>query len=199
MTLHSSILRYACQRKVFNSQQIMRQRTASVILYLDFDGVLHDEDVWWHKKYGIYLRTPGRTLFEWMQILEKILEKYPSVKIVLATTWVAKRSFRYALKKLSPPLRQRVIGATFHHREMDLAEFMARPRGIQILGDVSRRAPLRWIALDDDDEDWPLRTRANLVLTKGSLGLSDPDVQKVLHQKLKEIHDELGQSDTEEE
>lgn len=34
------------------------------ILYLDYDGVLHHEDVWWHRRRGAYVKPAGFTLFE---------------------------------------------------------------------------------------------------------------------------------------
>jgi hypothetical protein len=34
------------------------------VLYLDFNGFLHDEEVYWHARRGIYLKTLGRKLFE---------------------------------------------------------------------------------------------------------------------------------------
>jgi len=33
------------------------------VLYLDFDGVLHHEDVWWLPRRGAYIRPPGFKLF----------------------------------------------------------------------------------------------------------------------------------------
>jgi len=167
----------------------MKQKTARKILYLDYDGVLHDEDVWWHKKHGIYLTTPNRRLFEWSHILERIVAEHTDLRIVLSTSWVAKRSFRYAVKKLSASMRERVIGATFHHREMALAEFMSKPRGIQIAGDVARRGPANWIALDDDNEGWPERYLQNLIHTDGSLGLNDTNVENQLRAKLNQMGD----------
>ncbi len=29
-----------------------------LLLYLDYDGVLHHEDVWWHARIGPYMRAP---------------------------------------------------------------------------------------------------------------------------------------------
>lgn len=43
------------------------------VLYLDFDGVLHHEDVWWHPRRGVYIRTPGHQLFEHVPLLEEVL------------------------------------------------------------------------------------------------------------------------------
>jgi len=154
------------------------------ICYLDFDGVLHDEHVYIHPKRGIYIRTAGRVLFEWMPILDDLLAPYPDVRIVLSTSWVRTRGFNFARKQLSPALKERVIGATFHRRFMRRDEFAFIPRGVQIADDVLRREPDAWFAVDDDYLGWPPSSQGNLVQTDGSLGISDPAVQKKIKQFL---------------
>jgi hypothetical protein len=81
-----------------------------------------------------------------------------------------------------------VIGATFLHPKIVKAEFDILPRGMQIWGDVERRKPVHWFALDDDAFGWPVRCRENLIQTSDQLGLSDPDVQERVRQRLTEIY-----------
>lgn len=88
-----------------------KPKYADYMLYLDFDEVLHDAEVYVSRKRGIELRTPGHTLFEWMPMLEEILAPYPQVAIVLSTSRVRARSFDFAKAQLSHALQQRVIGA----------------------------------------------------------------------------------------
>jgi len=158
-----------------------------LVLYLDFDGVLHEENVRWSIKRGIYMATPGHHLWEWMSILEELLAPFPDVKIVLSTSWVHARNFNYAKSRLSPVLQTRVIGATFHRREMRKDVFLSYSRGWQIAGDVSRRRPRAWFALDDDTEGWPAHLLENLVATDGTRGLSDPAVQAAVTEKLRQL------------
>jgi len=146
-------------------------------LYLDFDGVLHDENVYFHPRRGIYIKTPGRTLFEWMPILEGLLLPHPEVSIILSTSWVRVFSFDFAKNQLSQALQERVIGATYHRREMRKAWFDSLPRGVQIEKDVYRRAPKAWFAVDDDAVGWPAWCRNNLILASGAHGISDSSVQ----------------------
>ena len=47
-----------------------------------------------------------------------------------------------------------------------------------------RRKPRQWLALDDDLEDWPESSRQNLVACDGFTGLSSPEVQCELREKL---------------
>lgn len=147
-------------------------------IFLDFDGVLQHEGVYVHPKKGIYIREPGFTLFQWMPILEELLIPHPEVAIILSTSWVRVKSFSFAKSQLSPLLQARVIGATFHKREMNKELFAQLTRASQILGDVSRRGiDEDWIAIDDDAEGWPLMYARNLIRTEGAVGISAPAVQ----------------------
>ena len=154
------------------------------ICYLDYEAVLHDGNVLRNRTRGMSIVTPGRTFFEWMPLLEELLAPYPALQIVLSTTWVREVGFDKARQELSAPLRERVIGATFLHPNMHRGEFDAMPRGMQILGDVSRRNPSAWFALDDDDFGWPARQRAHLIQTTDARGLSDPAVRQQVRERL---------------
>lgn len=158
------------------------------ICYLDYDAVLHDGNVLRNRTRGMYIKTPGRTFFEWMPILVDLLAPYPGLKIVLTTTWVRELGFNAAKHELSTSLQDRVIGSTFLHPKIVKAEFDTLPRGMQILGDVERRKPTHWFALDDDAFGWPAKYRDNLIQTSDQLGLSDPAVQEKVRQRLVEIY-----------
>lgn len=160
------------------------QFSTSRVIYLDFDGVLHDEEVYWDVKKGIYLSTAGRILFEWTPILEGLLTSHGDVRIVLSTSWVPMRSFHYSKSRLSPLLESLVVGSTFHRKHMRRDEFMALPRGVQIAQDVFRRRPAVWLAIDDDDIGWPISLRDNLIVTDGSRGINSPDIKDAVSQWL---------------
>ncbi len=154
------------------------------VIYLDFDGVLHHENVLWHPNVGAYLSAPdGYVLFQHAQLLENILAPYPNLMIVLSTTWVIRYGCTQAAKNLRPALRSRVIGATYNSR-MNLDAFRDTPRGQQVWNDVSRRKPRMWIAVDDNAEGWPEHALEHLVLTHKYQGISDPDVLERLTEKL---------------
>lgn len=158
------------------------------ICYLDYDAVLHDGNVLRNRSRGMYLSTPGRIFFEWMPILDALLLPYPEVKIVLSTTWVRELGFDKAKHELSAAARDRVIGATFLHPKIIKSEFDMQSRGMQILGDVQRRKPTQWFALDDDAFGWPAAHQVNLIQTQDQSGLSDPGVQELVRQKLLQMH-----------
>jgi hypothetical protein len=143
------------------------------LLYLDFDGVLHPEDVFRHPRRGIYLagKYPDHALFEHAELLAAQLEPYPNVRVVLSTSWVRVLRYQRALRYLPERLQQRVIGSTFHTR-MHKDLFLSLSRGQQVLGDASRRRADQWLALDDDAEGWPESHRKHLVHTDPVLGLA---------------------------
>jgi hypothetical protein len=161
--------------------------TADKVLYLDYDGVLHDGEVYRHPRRGIYVKTPGRSLFEWMPILEALLAPYPQVAIVLSTSWVRVLSFQDARQRLSPALQARVIGATYHRRWIRREYFEELPRGVQVVEDVRRRQPKNWFALDDETKGWPDWAQNNLIATDPRYGISDPTVQRAIEVMLQKL------------
>jgi HAD domain in Swiss Army Knife RNA repair proteins len=155
-----------------------------VVLYLDYDGVLHHENVYWNKKRGIYIEADGGfKLFEHAPLLEQLLEPHPDVKIVLSTSWARSRGFNRAKSHLSPALQARVIGSTWHS-SMEPNVFMSIPRGQQIAIDVMRRQPAEWFALDDDDLYWPQWSRDKLIRTHDHLGISAPGFPEAISHML---------------
>lgn len=158
------------------------------ICYLDYEAVLHDGNVLRNRIKGMTMKTPGRSFFEWMPILDDLLAPYPDLKIVLSTTWVRELGFNEAKHELSASLRNRVIGSTFLHPKIVKAEFDTMSRGMQIWADVERRKPTHWFALDDDAFGWPVWCKEHLIQTSDQLGLSDPTVQERVRQKLAEIY-----------
>jgi hypothetical protein len=73
----------------------------SVILFLDYDGVLHPDPCLDEKR-----------LFENAQRLAKVLAPFPEVGIVLSTSWRNVRPDHELLDPLPEPLRQRILGRT---------------------------------------------------------------------------------------
>ena len=161
-----------------------------LILYLDFDGVLHHENCLWSPRRGPYISAPDSStkyeVFQHAALLEQLLDPYPQVRIVLSTSWVRSYGCHGAAKRLPVSLRERVIGATFHSN-MNMYDFAEMPRGFQIWEDVQRRKPKDWIAIDDDDNNWPAWCLDNYIKTHAHDGISDPDVKVAIELKLAEF------------
>lgn len=141
-----------------------------MVLFLDFDGVLHPSEVFlvdgapelrWSQ-------DPELKLFCWAGILETVLaECDPAglIEIVLSTSWGHKLGKERAASYLPESLRKRVIGGTFD---------LAIPRGWEVALQAEESDIGEWIAIDDSTRSWPKAYRNRLVDCDPSLGLSDP-------------------------
>lgn len=156
------------------------------VLYLDFDGVLHPDDVWRTRGKGIHLGSTalGHQLFESAKYLDEMLEQYPNLRIVLSTSWVRVLGFSKAASYLAEPLRSRIIGATYHSA-MPKEWFANLARGEQVRMDICRRRPARWVAIDDENAGWEECYPSNVVLCNGKFGLSEKEVRITLMETLK--------------
>jgi len=76
-------------------------RRFRVILFLDYDGVLHPDPC-----------LADVRLFENAPRLASVLENFPEIAVVLSTSWRNKCSSDELLDPLPESLRQRVIGTT---------------------------------------------------------------------------------------
>ena len=75
--------------------------TAAMILFLDFDGVLHEDPCFDATR--LFARAPD---------LAQALEPFPEVRIVLSTSWRSQRTLAEMTQALPQALGRRVIDAT---------------------------------------------------------------------------------------
>lgn len=73
----------------------------TMILFLDFDGVLHEDPCF--EEARLFARAPD---------LAQALEPFPEVRIVLSTSWRTERTLAEMSQPLPESLRARVIDAT---------------------------------------------------------------------------------------
>jgi len=173
-----------------------------MIIFLDFDGVLHPDAVVKPANKPIEIRGAGHLMMH-AQILEDIFEPF-DVSIVLSTSWVRSLGFSKTLKKMPPALAGRVIGATWHSGMVDKTaypyssgQYTADPfnhwsRFQQIENYVVRNNVENWLAIDDlhsgqEIEKWSQDVRHKLVLTDGIKGLSCDETQHDLINKIRLI------------
>lgn len=156
------------------------------ILFLDFDGVLHPDEVYLTPK-GPQLRSAGQ-LFMWAPILEAELDLHPSVKLVLSTSWVRVLGFSQAKKRLPQSLQARVIGSTWHSSMAkvwaDQVWWDKTSRHNQIMRYASRARINNWLALDDDAGGWSVDDQEKLILVDSATGISIPEAAAALRFKL---------------
>jgi len=159
------------------------------ILFLDFDGVLHPDAVYLSRQ-GPTLKADG-TLFMWAPILVQILTEFPTVSMVLSTSWVRHLGHKRALSYLPPELQNRVIGATWHSAMakgwIDENQWDGKVRYDQICRYVARANLRKWVALDDEVQGWAEESIEHLVPCEPALGLNSPLTQMELQYRLREI------------
>lgn len=159
------------------------------ILFLDYDGVLHPDEVYLTKR-GPVLRTDGE-LFMWAPLLTDLLDDFPSVRVVLSTSWVRRLGFRRALSFLPIAIQARVIGATWHSQmSKGLAGesgWDSRTRYGQIARYVARSQLSSWLAIDDDSLGWPPEAETHLLRCDPAHGISQRGLLDELDRKLKEM------------
>jgi hypothetical protein len=159
-------------------------------LFLDFDGVLHPDQVYRDRKLGVVLRCDGHNLFEHTDMLAELLEPHPHVEIVLSTSWVHVFDFQRAKARLPESLQARVIGATYHKSMKEWFTELTRYR--QINKYVHRHNVTDWIALDDDADGWPEDQMHRLVHTDEWKGIGDMASQQKLIEWLQRKEKDYG-------
>jgi len=116
-----------------------------VILFLDYDGVLHTDPC----------KDKAR-LFEHAPRLAQVLDVFPAVGVVLSTSWRTVKSREELLAPLPDSIRQRVLGITPNFSEFSapapLVPYRRHAECDQWLRMYSMNGS-PWIALDDRP-DW---------------------------------------------
>lgn len=150
-------------------------------LFLDFDGVLHPDEVY---RVGerIVLRMDGFNLFEWAEVLSELIAPYSELQIVLSTSWVRQLGFEVSRAYLPESLQRRVVGATWHETVPRGWDKLTRYQQIQ--RNVATHRHERWLAIDDDCRGWSDEHRSNIVVTDSLLGLGAASAQDELRDKL---------------
>lgn len=150
------------------------------LVYLTFEGVLHSEQyALGRARQRHFENTSEGELFEHSSLLSNMLGPYPSVRIVLSTSWVHEFGFAVSLAQLPRQLQDRVIGCTEHAAGLF--------PGQQVAADVQKRTPASWLALEVDPFGWPQWCLPHLVVCDPNLGISRPDVRADLEARLAEI------------
>ena len=163
-----------------------------MIIYLDFDGVLHPDAVYRPRNKPLELRGEGSLMMH-APILINILDQHPDVKIILSTSWVREIGFDRTLKKMPAALADRVIGATWHKSmaRRDILDISySKSRFEQIVSHAAKSGIKSWMAVDDlhsaeETHLWPDEHLDRLVLTDQSLGISSASTQQELINKLR--------------
>lgn len=151
-----------------------------MILFLDFDGVLHPHPVYNIPGRGIVLKTvelpeefDHLDLFCYAHHLVEIMAEFPAVRIVLSTSWVEAIGYSRTVGRLPAEIRRRVVGATYHSRHTPEWNRQTRYQQIRQHVDYHGLGDTEWIALDDNDDGWPADCRGQLVYCDDVSGIAE--------------------------
>ena len=136
-----------------------------MILFLDFDGVLHPQ-------YDGE-PTPVSEVFCHLPRFESVMRDFPYVDIVISSTWRIQFTLEELRSRFSPDIAARIIGVTPQIRWADDNYLPARREG-EILKwlEIAGRSWTPWIALDDSTWQFT-KHRDRLVACTWYVGLND--------------------------
>ncbi len=113
-----------------------------MILFLDFDGVLHPDP------------CPAERLFEHAKVVSAVVASF-RLQIVLSTSWRSVHPLATLKAQLPPALATRVVGVTPHFSAISkgAGRLYPYPRQAECMAWLQQHAPGRpWHALDDRAE-----------------------------------------------
>lgn len=142
-----------------------------MIIFLDFDGVLHP-----------FLDRSGAKAFCYMPRLEKVLREFLSVQIVIASTQREIVPLPLLKEQFAPDIAARIIGATPIFDIHDAGD-VAGIRHREILAYLNG-SDTDWLALDDDASLFSLGC-AKLVLCDDGFQESEELALRVALEKFK--------------
>ncbi|EKS9916428.1 XRE family transcriptional regulator [Burkholderia multivorans] len=160
-------------------------------LFVDFDGTLHAGHAYIDDEGQITLDS-DRPLFEFAPILTEILQPYPTVEIVLTTSWLQRLPTERVIAYLPPALARRVVDTT---RDMKprFSYLQSGSGRTDVIASYAQGKGLRnWLALDDSVFDAHIFGRelvGNFVLLDSALGISDEKALERLRHWLTGIDD----------
>ena len=176
---------------------------AAPTLYLGISGVLHPSETAYRLVHGGSPWLDGHQEYEGVGALEDELRRWPTVRVVLTSTQPHIHGLATVLKRLGPLLAARVVGHTFdditrhvtrevrtrrggiRHIKVFAEDYWRMSKAQIVAAHVAWRAPVQWVAVDDEDIGWAAAVRANqLVLTDGCDGLLGSDARAALQTAL---------------
>lgn len=131
-----------------------------MLLFLDFDGVLHP-------------RSAGEHPFVHIPRIERVLRDFPLVQVVISSSWREVTPIQELQAIFSEDLRRRIIGTTpLVDIEYPPGPVGSREKEIRIFLDQAEFIGRKWLALDDEA---PLFTPGchNLILCNSLTGMDE--------------------------
>jgi hypothetical protein len=134
-----------------------------MILFLDFDGVLHSGPC---KDAQMFCHVP---------LFEEVMREFPTVRIVISSSWAKHYAWDELTSPFSEGIRNRVLGHTPSHKSIILRPALKYAlRAVEIAawliinGEISES----WNALDDRP-NWILLNETNLIRCETAMGFDE--------------------------
>ncbi|MEM5371641.1 HAD domain-containing protein [Paraburkholderia azotifigens] len=126
----------------------LESANATPTLFVDFDGTLHVGRASMDETGMISLNT-GRPLFEFAPLLVELLDPYPSVQLVLTTSWLMTLSQDDIVSLMPPELAHRVVDTTRHIKSRVGYILNGTDRTYVISRYAYSKQLKHWLAIDD--------------------------------------------------
>jgi hypothetical protein len=182
----------SCTTKSNTRSSVVLDKTTPT-LFVDYDGTLHAGHALIDARGEITLDS-GRLLFEFVPLLVEMLEPYPSVEIILTTSWLQTLSEEKVISYLPAELARRVVGTTQGRKAR--FSYMRDGTGrtdIIICYAFGKRLKY-WLAIDNSVYGAyhfgrePGELVRNFVLLDSTRGINDDGAQRRIREWLAEVH-----------
>jgi hypothetical protein len=138
----------------------------AMILFLDFDGVLHPA-----------VNYDATQLLSKLPMLETVLRHCPDVEVVISSTWRENRTLAQLQALFSPDIAPRIAGVTPQWRNIQSADTYGtyvRQAEVEAWLRSAGRAWQQWLAVDDQPHLFRPFCK-QLLLTNPTTGLTESD------------------------
>lgn len=133
-----------------------------MVLFLDFDGVLHPLD-------------RRDELFSCLPLFEQTVRQFPDLDIVISSSWRVDHSLEELRAVFTADIAARIVGETPYHTDGFTAERYGRESEIRAWLHQFGRESEPWLALDDSD--WMFSPNCpQLILVDPAVGFSHAEV-----------------------
>lgn len=151
-----------------------------ILLFVNFDGVLHPNAVHFIRKNTPVLDAPGHRLFESNSVLEKIAADFPGLRLTLNTWWTYTVGLDECLRRLPTALSTRVTGSILPHSSL----CSTLPHRVSMASNAAENAKVPVLMLDHADARYPKNLRHRAFLLDPQVGLADPQAVDTFHRFL---------------
>ncbi|MDR6385065.1 HAD domain-containing protein [Paraburkholderia caribensis] len=151
-------------------------------IYLNFDGVLHPDQVFYEDGCIPSLLAPGHNAFEYAELLAMTLEGYEDVVIILNTWWTFYLGLDACKDLLPTALAARIGGSTIQYLEA-YDSMPARLKEAEC--HIARRRSRPWVILDHTNARYRRDFLPHLLLFDPSQGLGNRSAQRSIERRLR--------------